>query len=62
MYLLPRSKRPTQRAQDIRRRSVTACARIGRQRRLWTRHETAATEAVTAVYDSYLKYNGKSSA
>jgi len=25
----------------------------------WTRHETAATEAVTAVYDSYLKYNGE---
>ena len=25
----------------------------------WTRHETAATEAVSAVYDSYLKYNGE---
>ena len=25
----------------------------------WQRHETAATEAVTAVYDSYLKYNGQ---
>ncbi len=25
----------------------------------WSRHETAATEAVTAAYDSYLKYNGE---
>ena len=25
----------------------------------WTRHETAATEAVTAVYDTYLKSNGE---
>ncbi len=25
----------------------------------WTKHETAAAEAVTAAYDSYLKYNGE---